>query len=93
METRGITEQEVWDVLANPSCGTYVPKTRRSKEFYCDNCVYRGGRTMRTPVDMKVDSEVGVAVLRYSNSSSRRSLPIGHDIVFDISEDGDLLRY
>ena len=46
---------------------------------------------MRTPVDMQIDTEVGAAVLRHSNAPTRRSLPIGHDIVFDISEDGDLL--
>lgn len=46
---------------------------------------------MRTPVDMQLDTEIGAAVLRYGNSPTRRSLPIGHDIVFDISDDGDLL--
>jgi len=46
---------------------------------------------MKTPVDVKIDHEIGTAVLRYANSPSRKSLPIGHDIVFDISEDSDLL--
>lgn len=63
MEARGITEQEVWDVLANPSRGTYVPKTRRSKEFY-------GLSKLGLPMTVVTDLESTVVITVYIEEGS-----------------------
>jgi len=46
---------------------------------------------MRIPIDIKIDYEIYTAVLHYGSSASRKSIPVGNNIIFDIDENNNLL--